>query len=73
MLSPTAIREFIMLADTNNIIALLKTIASRGVTMVVVEHDMHMVFSLADKISVLAQGHVIAEGAPIDIKSDPRV
>lgn len=62
-----------MLADTNNIIALLKTIASRGVTMVVVEHDMHMVFSLADKISVLAQGHVIAEGAPIDIKSDPRV
>ena len=73
MLSPTAIREFILLADTNNIIALLKTIASRGVTMVVVEHDMHMVFSLADKISVLAQGHVIAEGAPIDIKSDPRV
>ena len=73
MLSPTAIREFIMLADSNNIIALLKTIASRGVTMVVVEHGMHMVFSLADKISVLAQGHVIAEGAPIDIKSDPRV
>ena len=32
--------------------------------MVVIEHDMHVVFSLADKISVLAQGHVIAEGLP---------
>ncbi|MBT6311603.1 MAG: ABC transporter ATP-binding protein, partial [Alphaproteobacteria bacterium] len=60
-------------ADTNNTIDLLKTIASRGITMVVIEHDMHVVFSLADKISVLAQGHVIAEGAPNDIKGDPRV
>ena len=41
--------------------------------MVVIEHDMHVVFSLADKISVLAEGHVIAEGAPNDIKGDPRV
>ncbi len=60
-------------ADTNNTIDLLKTIASRGITMVVIEHDMHVVFSLADKISVLAQGYVIAEGAPNDIKGDPRV
>lgn len=60
-------------ADTNNTIDLMKRIAERGVTMVVIEHDMHVVFSLADKISVLAQGAVIAEGLPQDIKGDPRV
>lgn len=60
-------------ADTNNTIDLLKRIGDRGITKVVIEHDMHVVFSLADKISVLAQGHVIAEGKPEDIKGDPRV
>ena len=38
-----------------------------------VEHDMHVVFSLAERISVLAQGHVIVEGLPEEIKGDPRV
>jgi len=60
-------------ADTNNTIDLLKRIGDRGITKVVIEHDMHVVFSLADKISVLAQGHVIAEGKPQDIKGDARV
>ena len=60
-------------ADTNNTIDLMKRIAKRGVTMVVIEHDMHVVFSLCDKISVLAQGTVIAEGLPQDIKGDPKV
>lgn len=60
-------------ADTNNTIDLMKRIAERGVTMVVIEHDMHVVFSLADKISVLAQGTVIAEGLPENIKGNPKV
>lgn len=60
-------------ADTNNTIDLMKKIAQRGVTMVVIEHDMHVVFSLCDKISVLAQGAVIAEGLPEDIKGNPKV
>ena len=60
-------------ADTNNTIDLLKTIAARGITMVVIEHDMHVVFSLADKISVLAQGAVIAEGLPDQIRGNPKV
>ena len=59
--------------DTNNTIDLMKTIASKGMTMVVIEHDMHVVFSLADRISVLAQGHVIVEDKPDKIKGDPRV
>ncbi len=60
-------------ADTNNTIDLLKQIAERGITMVVIEHDMHVVFSLANKISVLAQGTVIAEGLPDEIKGNPKV
>jgi branched-chain amino acid transport system ATP-binding protein len=60
-------------ADTNNTIDLLKSIGERGITKVVIEHDMHVVFSLADKVTVLAQGTIIAEGKPEDIKGDPRV
>ncbi|MGI9434074.1 MAG: ABC transporter ATP-binding protein [Geminicoccaceae bacterium] len=60
-------------ADTNNTIDLMKRIAETGVTMVVIEHDMHVVFSLADKISVLAQGTVIVEDLPDKIKGNPRV
>jgi len=60
-------------ADTNSTIDLLKEIATRGITIVVIEHDMHVVFSLAQKISVLAQGTVIVEDEPAKIKGDPRV
>ncbi|MEM7619064.1 MAG: ABC transporter ATP-binding protein [Pseudomonadota bacterium] len=60
-------------ADTNNTIYLMKQIAKRGITMVVIEHDMHVVFSLAEKISVLAQGTVIAEDIPEKIKGNPKV
>ncbi|MEM7177644.1 MAG: ABC transporter ATP-binding protein [Pseudomonadota bacterium] len=60
-------------ADTNNTIELLKEIAKTGITMVVIEHDMHVVFSLAEKISVLAQGHVIVEDEPEKIKGNPKV
>ena len=60
-------------ADTNKTIDLLKQIGERGITKIVIEHDMHVVFSLAHKISVMAQGTVIAEGAPEQIKGDPRV
>jgi len=60
-------------ADTNATIDLLKKIAGRGITLVVIEHDMHVVFSLAQKISVLAQGAIIAEGLPENIKGNPKV
>jgi len=61
-------------ADTNATIDLLKRIGeARGITKIIIEHDMHVVFSLADKIAVLAQGAVIAEDLPENIKTDPRV
>ena len=60
-------------ADTNATIDLLRKIGERGVTKVVIEHDMQVVFSLAHTISVMAQGAVIAEGPPESIKGDPKV
>ena len=59
--------------DTNNTIDLLRQIGEQGITMVVIEHDMHVVFSLADRITVLAQGGVIAEDEPEAIRGDPKV
>jgi len=60
-------------ADTERTIDLLKRIGERHITKVIIEHDMQVVFSLASRISVLAQGRVIAEGDPASIKGDPRV
>ncbi|WP_281018977.1 MULTISPECIES: ABC transporter ATP-binding protein [unclassified Minwuia] len=59
-------------ADTNNTVDLLQRVGTH-ITKIVIEHDMHVVFSLADHISVLAQGTVIAGGKPEDIKGNPKV
>ena len=55
--------------DTNSTIDLLKKIKERGMTKVIIEHDMHVVFSLADRISVLAEGRIIADGTPEEVKN----
>ncbi len=61
-------------ADTNGTIDSLKRIKEeRGMTKVIIEHDMHVVFSLADIITVLAQGAIIAQGKPEDIRGNPKV
>ncbi len=59
--------------DTNATIALLKEIKKQGMTKIIIEHDMHVVFSLADRISVLAGGRIICQGTPEEVKADPRV
>jgi branched-chain amino acid transport system ATP-binding protein len=60
-------------ADTNRTIDSLKSIKERGMTKVIIEHDMHVVFSLADHITVLAQGEIIAEGSPDEVRGNPKV
>ena len=59
--------------DTNATIDLLKQITGQGMTKIIIEHDMHVVFSLADKISVLAQGHIIETGTPDEIRNSAKV
>ena len=61
-------------ADTNNTIDLLKEIKEkRDITMCIIEHDMHVVFSLAERITVLAQGTPLVEDTPENIKGHPKV
>ena len=47
--------------------------ARRGVTVVVVEHDMDVVMAISDRVIVMDEGHVIAEGPPDAIQRDERV
>jgi branched-chain amino acid transport system ATP-binding protein len=61
-------------ADTNNTIDLLKQIKDeRDITIASIEHDMHVVFSLAERITVLAQGTPLVEDTPENIKGHPKV
>ncbi len=61
-------------ADTNNTIDLLKQIKQdRDITIAIIEHDMHVVFSLAERITVLAQGTPLVEDTPENIKGHPKV
>lgn len=61
-------------ADTNNTIDLLKQISEeRDITIAIIEHDMHVVFSLAQRITVLAQGTPLVEDTPDNIKGHPKV
>jgi len=59
--------------DTNQTIELLKKIKEGGMTKIIIEHDMHVVFSVADTISVLARGQIIATGTPEEIKNSALV
>ncbi|MEL6619062.1 MAG: ABC transporter ATP-binding protein [Pseudomonadota bacterium] len=59
-------------SETDYIVELIRTVTENK-TLVMVEHDMGVVFGLADRISVLVYGEIIATGAPEDVRADPRV
>jgi branched-chain amino acid transport system ATP-binding protein len=59
-------------AETERAVALIRRI-SEGRTLMIVEHDMSVVFGLADRISVLVYGEIVASGTPADIRSNPKV
>jgi branched-chain amino acid transport system ATP-binding protein len=46
---------------------------TKGKTLIIIEHDMDVVFSLADRISVLHYGTILASGVPEEIRNDQRV
>ncbi len=59
-------------AETEQAVALIRDISATR-TMVIVEHDMGVVFDLADRISVLVYGKVIATGTPEEIRANAKV
>jgi len=58
--------------ESERIVAVLKKLKGRF-AMLLVEHDMNAVFALADKISVLVYGRVLASGTPHAVRNDPAV
>ena len=59
-------------AETRQMVEILRRL-SRSVTLLLVEHDMGAVFSLADRLTVLAAGKAIATGTPAEIRANPLV
>ncbi len=45
----------------------------RGLTVLLIEHDMRVVMGVSDRVTVLDYGAKIAEGAPLEVQRDPRV
>ncbi|MDB5871626.1 MAG: transporter ATP-binding protein [Ramlibacter sp.] len=58
--------------ESERLVRLLRTLKGRY-AMLLVEHDMKAVFSLADRVSVLVAGRIIASGTPAQIQGDPAV
>jgi branched-chain amino acid transport system ATP-binding protein len=61
-------------SETHETMRLLERIAAeRGLTLLFTEHDMEVVFSIAEKIAVLHQGRLLTEGRPAEVRNDPEV
>jgi branched-chain amino acid transport system ATP-binding protein len=59
--------------ESERLIDLVERINARGTTVLLIEHDMDVVLSACETITVLDHGRVIASGPPTDIQEDPRV
>ena len=60
-------------AEQAPVVRMIREINARGVTVILVEHNMRMVMGLCDEILVLRSGRFLAEGTPREIASDPEV
>ena len=58
--------------ETERAVALIRRL-TEGRTLLIIEHDMSVVFGLADRISVLVYGQIIASGTPEEIRGNPQV
>ena len=60
-------------AEKESLLALIRRIRDRGVTVLLIEHDMRLVMGVCDRIVVLEFGKKIAEGTPSEVRHDPKV
>ena len=56
-----------------DLMRMVREIRERGVTVVLIDHDMSLVMNVSDRVIVLDRGKVIAEGTPAKVQNDPRV
>ncbi|MBI4587691.1 MAG: ABC transporter ATP-binding protein [Candidatus Rokubacteria bacterium] len=59
-------------AETREIAGVIRRVTERK-TLILIEHDMDVVFALADRISVLHHGRILAQGSPAEIRENPEV
>ena len=60
-------------SEIRGMVPIIRAIRERGVTIMMIEHVMQAVMSLAEQIYVLVEGHVIAQGPPSKVAADPKV
>jgi branched-chain amino acid transport system ATP-binding protein len=60
-------------SEIDSALALIRSIAQRGITILVIEHVMKVIFSIADRVLVLHHGELIADGPPNEIAGQQRV
>lgn len=60
-------------AETSALMELIKSIRDRSVAILLIEHDMHVVMGISDRVIVLDYGEKIAEGLPAEIQKNERV
>ena len=60
-------------AEIEDLKQLLKSLAQRNVTVILVEHHVDMIMAVSDRVTVLDYGVVIAAGTPAEIQNNPRV
>jgi branched-chain amino acid transport system ATP-binding protein len=59
--------------ETKKFMEMLEKIRARGITILLVEHDMRLVMGISDRVVVLNRGRIIAEGRPEEIQGNPEV
>jgi branched-chain amino acid transport system ATP-binding protein len=60
-------------SEIRDMVPVIRAIRDGGITIMMIEHVMQAVMSLAEQIYVLVEGHVIAQGSPAKVAADPRV
>ena len=60
-------------SETDDIIALTRTLPKAGITVVIIEHTMHAMVNTVDRFVVLDHGQLLTSGLPADVTRDPRV
>lgn len=59
--------------ETNELMGLIYDLRDKGITILLIEHDMKLVMGISDRVMVLNYGEKIADGKPEEVKQNPEV